>query len=195
MICIYLQHVDYALEIGLIGIPLPECKTIPELFFFDVVGQTNAIIHLFDKQFSDSLLPLVASTPKHADCLTRKKNELEVLERKLDAGIDRSLGALVGWVKTMLSNEQKKSDFNPPSAGVGKGTGYAPATSTTACNRVVKFVNYQVDKIRESLDGKNIEFVLYELGVRFHRVIYDHMQQFTYSSTGVMSVICDVQVI
>ena len=77
------EHVDYALEIGLSGIPLPESKTIPELFFFDVVGQTNAIIHLLDKQFSDSLLPLVASTPKHGDCLGKKKNELEVLERKI----------------------------------------------------------------------------------------------------------------
>ena len=70
-----------------------------------------------------------------------------------------------------------------------------PTTSTTACNRVVKFVNYQVEKIKESLDGKNIEFVLYELGVRLHRVIYEHMQQFTYSSAGVMAVICDVQVL
>ena len=37
-----------------------ESKTIPELYFFDVVGQTNAIIHLFEKQFSDSLIPLVS---------------------------------------------------------------------------------------------------------------------------------------
>ena len=49
-------------------------------------------------------------------------------------------------------------------------------------------------KIRESLDGKNIEIVLTELGVRLHRVIYDHLQQFTYNSSGVMAVICDVQV-
>lgn len=44
----------------LIGVTfLSECKTIPELYFFDVVGQTNAIIHLFEKQFSDSIIPLV----------------------------------------------------------------------------------------------------------------------------------------
>lgn len=186
------EHVDYALEIGLSGIPVPECKTIPELYFFDVVGQTNAIIHLFEKQFSDSLVPLVASTPKHADCLTRKKNELEVLEKKVDAGIDRSLNALVGWVKTILTTEQRKSDFNPPIPSKGMSAA-PPTTSTTACNRVIKFVTYQVDKIRESLDGKNIEMVLYELGVRIHRIIYDHLQLFNYSSAGVMAVICDVQ--
>lgn len=180
------EHVDYALEVGLQGIPLPEAKSVPELFFFDVVGQTNAIIHLLEKQFSDSLVPLVASTPKHADCLQKKKVELETLERKVDAGLDRTLSALVGWVKTILAGEQKKSDFNPPV------TAHA-TTSTTACMRVVKFVNYQVEKIRDSLDGKNIELVLLELGLRLHRVIYDHLQQFTYSSAGVMAVICDVQ--
>ncbi len=42
------------------SLTISECKTIPELFFFDVVGQTNAIIHLFEKQFSDSLIPLVS---------------------------------------------------------------------------------------------------------------------------------------
>jgi hypothetical protein len=187
------EHVDYALEIGLLGIPLPECKTIPEVFFFDVVGQTNAIIHLLEKQFNDSLVPLVASTPKHADCLTKKKNELEILEKKVDAGLDRSLNALVGWVRTILTTEQRKSDFNPPIPSKGMSAA-PPTTSTTACVRVVKFVNYQVDKIKESLDGKNIELVLYELGTRLHRVIYDHLQQFTYSSAGVMAVICDVQV-
>ena len=190
----FFQHVDYALEIGLQGIPLPECKTIPELFFFDVVGQTNAIIHLLEKQFSDSLVPLVVSSPKHADCLTRKKNELEALEKKVDTGLDRSLNALVGWVKTILNNEQRKSDFNPPVLTKSMSAA-PPTTSTAACVRVVKFVNYQVNRLRESLDGKNIEFVLYELGIRLHRVIYDHLQQFTYSSAGVMAVICDVQVI
>jgi hypothetical protein len=43
------------------------------------------------------------------------------------------------------------------------------------------------------MDGKNIECVFLELGIRLHRVIYDHLQQFTYSSAGAMSVICDVQ--
>ena len=164
------EHIDYALEIGLQGIPLPECRTIPELYFFDVVGQTNAIIHLFEKQFNDSLLPLVASTPKYGDCLQRKKNELEKLEHKLDTGIDRTLSALAGWVKTILSTEQQKTDFNPVSEKL------ALNTSSSACLRVVKFVNYQVDHIRSSMDGKNLEMVLLELGLRLHRVIYEHLQ-------------------
>ena len=181
------EHIDYALEIGLQGIPLPECKTIPELYFFDVVRQTNTIIHLFEKQFNDSLLPLVVSTPLHGDCLTRKKTELDKLEFKIDAGLDRTLSAVAGWVKNILVTEQRKTDFNPLSEQT------ALATSSPACLRVVKFVNYQAERIRDCLDGKNIELVLLELGLRLHRIIYDHLQNFTYGHHGVMSVICDVQ--
>ena len=53
------------------------------------------------------------STPVHGDCLQRKKTVLEQLENKLETGIDRSLSAIVGYIKVTLQTEQKKSDFKP----------------------------------------------------------------------------------
>lgn len=47
-------------------------------------------------------------------------------------------------------------------------------------------------KIKDALDGKNVDAVLTELGLRFHRLIYEHLQQFQISSVGAMFVICDV---
>lgn len=41
-----------------------------------------------------------------------------------------------------------------------------------------------VEKIRESLDDKNAENVLTELGTRFHRVIYEHLQQYQFNTAG-----------
>ena len=38
--------------------------------------------------------------------------------------------------------------------------------------------------IHDSLDGKNREAVLMEFGTRLHRTIYEHIQQFTFNSTG-----------
>ena len=37
----------------------------PNIYFLDVVQQTNTIFHLFEKQFSDTLLPLVSSSPSY----------------------------------------------------------------------------------------------------------------------------------
>lgn len=34
--------------------------------------------------------------------------------------------------------------------------------------------------------------ILQELGVRLHRVIYDHLLQFQYNTAGAMQVICDL---
>lgn len=61
-----------------------------------------------------------------------------------------------------------------------------------ACAKVCIYLRKQVDKIRSSMDGKNVDSVLMELGVRFHRLIYEHLQQFSYSSMGGMLAICDV---
>ena len=38
---------------------------------------------------------------------------LELVEMKLDIGLDRSINAIIGWVKIYLQNEQKKTDFKP----------------------------------------------------------------------------------
>ena len=52
-------HIDYALELGLQTIPIPETKNFPQIYFFDIVRRTNAIIVLLEKLFNDSVLPLV----------------------------------------------------------------------------------------------------------------------------------------
>ncbi|XP_066993893.1 exocyst complex component 5 isoform X3 [Anabrus simplex] len=170
------EHLDYALELGLQAIPIPETKTQPQIYFFDVVRQCNAIVHLLEKQFIDSLVPLVISTPKHGDCLQKKKYLLEQIELKLDTGLDRSINAIVGWVKIYLQTEQKKTDFKPETD--------VDTLASPACLAVVQYVGSMVEQIRDSLDGKNVESLMMELGSRFHRVIFEHLQQFQYNSAG-----------
>jgi len=182
------EHIDYALELGSLTIPPFDSKVEPELTFFDVVGQANAIFHLLEKQFSDCVVPLVIGSPQHSEALQRKRRVMHEMESKLDNGLDRSLMAIVGWVKFILSSEQKKTDFKPESEGEGEFLLYSQA-----CAKVCKFMKAQVERIRESLDGENVKAVLTELGTRFHRVIYEHLQQFQYNSTGGMLAICDVR--
>lgn len=64
--------------------------------------------------------------------------------------------------------------------------------SIKACLKVCAYVSKQVERVRRSMDGKNVDTVLTELGVRFHRLIHEHLQQFSYSSMGGMLAICDV---
>uniref|UniRef100_A0A1B6KSQ6 Exocyst complex component 5 n=1 Tax=Graphocephala atropunctata TaxID=36148 RepID=A0A1B6KSQ6_9HEMI len=179
------EHVEYAIELGLQAVPIPETKTQqPQVYFFNIVSQANAVIHLVEKQFSDSLIPIVISTPKYGECLQMKKRILDPIETKLDTGLDRSINAVVGWVKIFLQAEQKKTDFRPETD--------VDTLASPACSVVVQYMGSIVAHVRDSLDGKNVEYVMCELGCRFHRVIYDHLLQFTYNSAGAMCAICDV---
>uniref|UniRef100_A0A3Q1JPX8 Exocyst complex component 5 n=1 Tax=Anabas testudineus TaxID=64144 RepID=A0A3Q1JPX8_ANATE len=193
------DHIDYALEIGLSAIPSADAKNA-NLYFLDVVQQANSIFHLFDKQFNDQLMPLISSSPKLAECLHKKKEVIEQMEVKLDTGIDRTLNCMVGQMKHILATEQKKTDFKPEDENnvmIHTSASCFPCVPVCipawqACSKVCAYVSRQVEHVRKSMDGKNVDTVLTELGVRFHRLIHEHLQQYNYSSMGGMLAICDV---
>lgn len=178
------QHISYAIELCLQAIPSPDSRTEPNLYFLDVVQQTNIIFHLFEKQFSDTLLPLINSSSRYGECIQNKKNIREDMEVKLDTGIDRCLQSAIGWMKQIFKNEQKKTDYatdKPPER-------QCTLACITVCNYFTKIMEY----IRKSLDGDNVEVVLAEYGKRFHRLLFEHFQQFRFSFMGGMMAICDI---
>lgn len=179
------NHLEYAVDLALHALPPPEPRNQPELFFFEIVRQCNAVCHLMEKQFVESVLPVVAST-MHAECLKLKKGAFEKLEHKLNVGLERTINSALGWTKVILTREQKKNEFLPDTNDVNI------LQATFACSKTVKFMTSVVNQIKDSLDGKNVEAVLKELGIRFHRLVYEHLLQQQVNSVGGMMVICDV---
>lgn len=53
------EHVDYAIDLGLQAIPIAESKTVPQIYFFDVVKKSNTIVHLLDILYAASVIPCV----------------------------------------------------------------------------------------------------------------------------------------
>lgn len=54
------EHVDYAVELGLQAVPVIEGpKSPPVIYFFKVIHQCNTITHLLEKQFTDMVIPLI----------------------------------------------------------------------------------------------------------------------------------------
>ena len=55
-----IEYVDYAIDLGIQSVPIAESNTQqPEIYFFEIVQQTNIIIHLLEKLVADSLFPLI----------------------------------------------------------------------------------------------------------------------------------------
>ncbi|CAG2100785.1 unnamed protein product [Medioppia subpectinata] len=182
---LFAEHLDYGVDLALQSIPALDSKSAPEVHFLEVTRQCNAICHLADKQFIDSVLPLVANTAKHGECLNKKREITQQLQLRLNTGLERSLAVIVGWVRALLSSEQKKTDFKPE-------TEVVMASRTAASVKVIKFVDAYVQRARDSLDGNNVLAFLQELGLRFHRALFDHFQQFQFSTAGAMTAICDL---
>uniref|UniRef100_A0A182ILN1 Exocyst complex component 5 n=1 Tax=Anopheles atroparvus TaxID=41427 RepID=A0A182ILN1_ANOAO len=178
------EHCDYALDLGLQAIPIAECKSVPQIYFFDVAQKCNAIVHLLEKTYNASVMPNVIGTPQYSDCIQKKRSYLETVENKIETGLERTLNAIFGWVKTYLSSEQKKSDFKPDTD--------VDTVASNACLSVVQYLNPLIGLIQKTIDGDNLAAVLTEFGVRYHRVIFEHLQQFQYNTAGAMCAICDV---
>ncbi|XP_030370094.1 exocyst complex component 5 [Scaptodrosophila lebanonensis] len=178
------EHVDYALELGLQAVPLAEGKIFPQLYFFDVVQKTNIIVHLLDKLCNTSIIPCVSNTAKYSDYVFKKRILMEQIETKLDQGLDRSISAVIGWVKVYLQYEQKKTDYKPETD--------VDTISSAACLQVVQNLQPVIVQIKKCVDGENLQNVLTEFGTRLHRVIYDHLQTMQFNTAGAMCAICDV---
>jgi hypothetical protein len=59
-----------------------------------------------------------------------------------------------------------------------------------ACGKVVKYIEQQLAAINFGLDGKNVDATLTEFGCRFHRVVFEHLQQYQYNSMGTSASPC-----
>ncbi|XP_052894267.1 exocyst complex component 5 [Anopheles moucheti] len=178
------EHCDYALDLGLQAIPIAECKSVPQIYFFDVAQKCNAIVHLLEKTYNASVIPNVIGTPQYTDCIQKKRSYLETVENKIETGLERTLNAIFGWVKTYLGSEQKKADFKPDTD--------VDTVASNACLAVVQYLNPLIGLIQKTIDGENLAAVLTEFGIRYHRVVFEHLQQFQYNTAGAMCAICDV---
>lgn len=168
------EHCDYAVDLGIQSIPIADTKSAPQIYFFDIVQKTNTIIHLMEKTYNANIIPYVISTSKYTDCVHKKRFCMESIENKLDNGLDRSLHSIGNWVKIYLQSEQKKTDFKPESD--------IDTVASSACSAVCQHINLCIAQIKKTIDGDNLTEVLQEVGIRFHRVIYEHLLQYQYNT-------------
>lgn len=59
------------------------------------------------------MFSIYSNTSKYSDYLFKKRILMEQIETKLDQGLDRTMNAIIGWVKLYLQSEQKKTDYKP----------------------------------------------------------------------------------
>ena len=85
----------------------------------------------------------------------------------------RTFTAICNNLRHVLQTEQKKSDFKSDNNQM-----------TNASGKVTKAVENYIGKLNSCLDGRNVNNALRELGIKFHRCIYDHIFRYEYNEMG-----------
>ncbi|KAK6024337.1 exocyst complex component Sec10 [Ostertagia ostertagi] len=182
---LYAEHLDYAVELAISGISLAEPKSAPPAYFFAVVSQNTTIVLLLMKQYEDSVLPLIKGTVVE-QCVAKKwSSSLRSLEQKINMGLERQLNAIVGYVRFVLTSEQKKADFRPDNQQIN-------LQASAPCQQVVRFLASQAAAMERGCDGGNLVVLQTELANRLYKLLLNHVQQFTFNSAGAMLLLCDL---
>lgn len=90
----------------------------------------------------------------------------------------------MNWVKSFLQSEQRKTDFRPETD--------VDMVASPACLQVVQQLKPLIGQLKRCMDGDNLSAVMNDFGCRLHRVIFEHFQQFVYTTSGAMVAIMDV---
>ncbi|TKR57960.1 hypothetical protein L596_030594 [Steinernema carpocapsae] len=179
---VFKEHVEYGIQETVKGLKEPQSKTIAETTFFPVVRQAAVITELFLKLFEGSIVPLVGNT---VACITKRNSTVAHVEALLNDLIELQLNSLASHMSYLLETHQKRSDFKPEAQN-------GLVSCTEACSAVVQFVSKQVEVIRNSVDLKNLELILSDLGDKLYKAIFTHIQGFIYNSTGALVLMCDL---
>ena len=160
-------------------------KTQPSLQPLQVLRSVDLICHLWQQYVTDAIFPLASTSVTVRRDMVVFNNQTvsriegganEFLQRMIDCRLPsfstRSLGftaclslAIVAWLSAQLS-KQKRNDFAPRNDDLSFAR-----VNTEPCVACCELLEKAGDSARECLSGKNLEVLLSEVGVAFHRSV------------------------
>ncbi|CAF0747382.1 unnamed protein product [Brachionus calyciflorus] len=187
IICQYLcrDHIYYSIDLHINALQSIDFKQEINLYILPLIKQLNDLMYLFEQFTNDTILPSVINTPYYQKILSKLKQICSDLELKVDNGLEKAFVVICNHIKHVLQMEQKRTDFKTESDEFYN-------QSTVACSKAIKIVETQVGRINDSLDGINVNKALNELGIKFHRCVYDHLFRYEYNELGGMALIRDI---
>ncbi|KAI8089981.1 exocyst complex component Sec10-like protein [Halteromyces radiatus] len=162
-------------------------KTEPDLVCFPVISASTNISQLLQRHFQTAVVPLVIGTPSvHRDSLVNKNKFLSTLETKVNSVVTRSIEAITYWLNETLA-KQKKNDFRPKDEEV-----VMMSNGTMPCVYSVEFLTKIYRAAIKTLQGKNLESYLLNVGSEFHSLLVEHFKKYYVTPTGGLLVTKDI---
>ncbi|KAG6821543.1 hypothetical protein H0H93_000052 [Arthromyces matolae] len=146
-------YMGAALETAQVRVEGADAKTEPPLQALSVIRSVDLICHLWQQYINTALLPLTSSSVTiRRDMVVFNNQTVSRLEGLTNQLLQRVTDSIVAWLLTLLA-KQKRNDFNPRDDDLS-------------------FARVR-DAASQNLSGKNLEVFLTEIGVAFHRQVFN----------------------
>jgi len=181
-------YVATALDVAEQVLPDEDPKEDPDTrFFLRVVGSVNRIAERMNEHYRTHVLPrLEADLNIKSRGSSANRKALRKIETRLLKGLRMCLNAVIKYVERMMSRQQRPSDFKPKDE-------MDCFDYTEACRNASTFIAIQGECAVESLQGRNLDTYLANLGKRFYKVVTAHLRRYQVSPLGAMVVSLDVK--
>lgn len=164
-----------------------DAKSEPNLNALGIIRLVDLICHLWQQYINAALLPLASSSVTTRREMVLFNNQTvsrletgtnNLLQRVTDCMFASFtfyipvpwclITAIINWLSVQLS-KQKRNDFKPRNDDLSFAR-----VNTEPCVSCCDLLEKIRDAATQNLSGKNLEVFLTEIGVAFHRYLFDH---------------------
>ncbi|KAG9074780.1 Exocyst complex component 5 [Ceratobasidium sp. UAMH 11750] len=173
------SYIEVAIETAQNRLESRDMKAEPELTGLAIIKSADLICHLWQQYTNIALLPLASSSvTMRREMSIFNNHTISRVEGAANTLMQKIIDAVLAYLSFQLS-KQKKNDFKPRN----DDDSFA-RVNTEPCTACCEMLDKFRDTARENISGKNLEYLLNEIGTAFHSQLLEHLRKFSVSATG-----------
>ncbi|GAB1523618.1 Exocyst complex component 5 [Rhizoctonia solani] len=173
------SYIEVAIETAQNRLESRDTKTEPDLSGLAIIRCTDLICHLWQQYINIALLPLASSSVTlRREMSIFSSQTISRIEGATNTLMQKIIDAVLVYLASQLS-KQKKNDFKPRNDDLSFAR-----VNTDPCTACCEMLDKFRDVAKENTSGKNLEYLLTEVGTSFHSLLLEHLRKFSVNETG-----------
>ncbi|KAG8726200.1 Exocyst complex component 5 [Ceratobasidium sp. 428] len=173
------SYMEVAIETAQNRLESRDTKAEPELAGLSIIKSADLICHLWQQYTNIALLPLASSSvTMRREMSIFNNHTISRVEGAANTLMQKIIDAVLAYLSLQLS-KQKKNDFKPRNDDASFAR-----VNTEPCTACCEMLDKFRDAAKENISGKNLEYLLNEIGTSFHSQLLEHLRKFSVNATG-----------
>ncbi|QRV72577.1 exocyst complex component Sec10 [Ceratobasidium sp. AG-Ba] len=173
------SYIEVAIETAQTRLETRDTKLEPELSGLGIIRSADLICHLWQQYTNIALLPLASSSvTMRREMSIFNSQTISRVEGAANTLMQKIIDAVLAYLAFQLS-KQKKNDFKPRNDDASFAR-----VNTEPCIACCEMLDKFRDTAKENISGKNLEYLLNEIGTSFHNQLLEHLRKFSVNATG-----------